>query len=299
MTMLNYKHLHYFWVVAKEGSIAKASERLHITPQTISGQLSRLEENLGVKLFVKSGRNIEITETGRLVLNYTDEIFSLGSELEQMLQNEPEERPQLFRVGIADVVPKSIAQGILLPVLQTRKPTRLICKETGLDTLLADLAVHRLDLVIADRPIPSTVSTRGFNHKLGECSISFFAKESIINRFNGDFPQCLSGMPMLLPTRGTQLRSDIDQWISKTRIHPKIVAEFDDSALMKSFGQKAAGVFIAPTVLRKEVEDQYNVKSIGEVSEIKEAFYAISVERRVTNAITATVIKAANNMLFN
>ncbi|OUR83025.1 LysR family transcriptional regulator [Cycloclasticus sp. 46_120_T64] len=297
--MLNYKHLHYFWVVAKEGSIAKASERLHITPQTISGQLSRLEENLGVKLFVKSGRNIEITETGRLVLNYTDEIFSLGSELEQMLQNEPEERPQLFRVGIADVVPKSIAQGILLPVLQTRKPTRLICKETGLDTLLADLAVHRLDLVIADRPIPSTVSTRGFNHKLGECSISFFAKESIINRFNGDFPQCLSGMPMLLPTRGTQLRSDIDQWISKTRIHPKIVAEFDDSALMKSFGQKAAGVFIAPTVLRKEVEDQYNVKSIGEVSEIKEAFYAISVERRVTNAITATVIKAANNMLFN
>lgn len=297
--MVNYKHLHYFWVVAKEGSIAKASERLHITPQTISGQLSRLEESLGVKLFVKSGRNIEITETGRLVLNYTDEIFSLGSELEQMLQNEPEERPQLFRVGIADVVPKSIAQGILLPVLQTRKPTRLICKETGLDTLLADLAVHRLDLVIADRPIPSTVSTRGFNHKLGECSISFFAKESIINRFNGAFPQCLSGMPMLLPTKGTQLRSDIDQWISKTRIHPKIVAEFDDSALMKSFGQKAAGVFIAPTVLRKEVEDQYNVKPIGEVSEIKEAFYAISVERRVTNAITATVIKAANNMLFN
>lgn len=297
--MVNYKHLHYFWVVAKEGSIAKASERLHITPQTISGQLSLLEANLGIELFVKSGRNIEITETGRLVLNYTDEIFSLGSELEQMLQNEPEERPQLFRVGIADVVPKSIAQGILLPVLQTEEPTRLICKETGLDTLLADLAVHRLDLVIADRPIPSTVSTRGFNHKLGECTISFFAKESIINRFNGSFPQCLNGIPILLPTRGTQLRSDIDQWISKTRIHPKIVAEFDDSALMKSFGQKGAGVFLAPTVLRKEVEDQYKVKAIGEVSEVKQSFYAISVERRITNSITATVIKAANNMLFN
>jgi len=297
--MVNYKHLHYFWVVAKEGSIAKASERLHITPQTISGQLSLLEANLGVELFVKAGRNIEITETGRLVLNYTDEIFSLGSELEQMLQNEPEERPQLFRVGVADVVPKSIAQEILLPVLQTQEPTRLICKETGLDTLLADLAVHRLDLVIADRPIPSTVSTRGFNHKLGECTISFFAKESIINRFNGSFPQCLNGMPILLPTRGTQLRSDIDQWISKTRIHPKIVAEFDDSALMKSFGQKGAGVFLAPTVLRKEVEDQYQVKAIGEVSEVKQSFYAISVERRITNSITAAVIKAANNMLFN
>ena len=206
---------------------------------------------------------------------------------------------QLFSVGIADVVPKSIAQGILLPVLQIQEPTRLICKETGLDILLVDLAVHRLDLVIADRPIPSTMSTRGFNHKLGECSISFFAKESIINRFDESFPQCLNGMPMLLPTRGTQLRSDIDQWISKTRIHSKIVAEFDDRALMKFFGQKAAGVFIAPTVLRKEVEDQYNVNAIGEVSEVKEAFYAISVERRITNPITATVIEAANNILFN
>jgi len=297
--MVNYKHLHYFWVVAKEGSIARASDRLDVTPQTISGQLSLLEKNLGVELFVKSGRNIEITEIGRLVLNYADEIFSLGSELEQMLQNEPEERPQLFRVGIADVVPKSIAQEILLPVLQMEKPTRLICKETGLDTLLAELAVHRLDLVIADRPIPSTISTQGFSHKLGECTISFFAKESIINQFNGTFPGCLNGLPILLPTRGTQLRSDIDQWINKIGIHPKIVAEFDDSALMKSFGQKGAGVFIAPTVLRKEVEEQYKVKVIGEVAEIKESFYAISVERHIKNSITARIINAANNMLFN
>lgn len=297
--MINYKHLHYFWVVAKEGSIAKASERLHITPQTISGQLSLLEASLDVELFTKSGRNIEITEIGRLVLNYSDEIFSLGSELEQMLQNEPEERPQIFRVGVADVVPKSIAQRILLPALQMQTPTRLVCKETGLDTLLADLAVHRLDLVIADRRIPSTVSTRGFSHKLGECTVSFFAKESIISELNGAFPGCLNGAPILLPTRGTQLRSDIDQWVSKMRLHPKIVAEFDDSALMKSFGQKGVGMFIAPTVLRNEVEEQYKVKAIGEVTEIKESFYAISVERRITNPITATVIKAANNMLFN
>jgi len=296
--MVNYKHLHYFWVVAKEGSIARASERLDITPQTISGQLSLLEKNLGVELFVKSGRNIEITEIGRLVLNYADEIFSLGSELEQMLQNEPEERPQLFRVGIVDVIPKSIAQKFLLPALQMEKPTRLICKETGLDTLLAELAVHRLDLVIADRPIPSTISTQGFSHKLGECTISFFAKESIINQFNGTFPDCLNGLPILLPTRGTQLRSDIDQWISKIGIHPKIVAEFDDSALMKSFGQKGAGVFIAPTVLCKEVEEQYKVKVVGEVAEIKESFYAISVERHIKNSITARIINTASNMLF-
>ena len=169
----------------------------------------------------------------------------------------------------------------------------MICKETGLDTLLAELAVHRLDLVIADRPIPPTVSTRGFSHKLGDCSVSFFAEQSLIDRFNGAFPFCLNGMPMLLPSIGNQLRADLDQWMGKTRVHPKIVAEFDDSALMKSFGQEGVGIFIAPTVLRAEVEEQYKVKSIGEVKEIKESFYAITVERRVSNIITSVVIKSA------
>ena len=296
---MNYKHLHYFWVVAKEGSIARASERLHITPQTISGQLSLLETALSVELFAKSGRNIEITEVGRLVLNYADEIFSLGSELEQVLKSEPEGRPNLFRVGVADVVPKSIARRILLPALQMPEPTRMVCKETGLDTLLAELAVHRLDLVLADCPIPPNVSTRAYSHKLGECSISFFASTSIINRFNEGFPQCLNGAPILLPSRGNQLRADIDDWLISKRVHPKIVAEFDDSALMKSFGQEGVGVFVAPTVISSEVEEQYKVKAIGQVEEVKELFYAISVERRVSNAITAAVIKSANNILFN
>jgi len=296
---MNYKHLHYFWVVAKEGSIARASERLHITPQTISGQLSLLEGALSVELFVKSGRNIEMTEVGRLVLNYADEIFSLGSELEQVLKSGPKGRPNLFRVGVADVVPKSIAQRILLPALQMSEPTRMVCKETGLDTLLAELAVHRLDLVLADRPIPPNVSTRAYSHKLGECSISFFGSKSIIDRFNEGFPQCLNGAPILLPSRGNQLRADIDDWLISKRVHPRVVAEFDDSALMKSFGQEGVGVFAAPTVISREVEEQYKVKAIGQVEEIKELFYAISVERRVSNAITAAVIKSANNILFN
>jgi len=295
--MVNYKHLHYFWVVAKEGSIAKASVRLHITPQTISGQLSLLEKKFGVELFSKSGRNIEITERGRLVLSYADEIFSLGSELEQVVHNEPNERPVLFRVGVADVVPKSIAQRLLLPALQMVEPTRMICKETGLDNLLADLAIHRLDMVLADRPIPASVSTRGFSHKLGECSVSFFAKQSLIDRFHGSFPSCLNGMPILLPSMGNQLRADLDQWMSETSIHPKIVAEFDDSALMKSFGREGAGVFMAPTVLKTEVEEQYKVKSIGVVNKIKESFYAITVERHISNVITSAVIKSANNIL--
>ncbi len=294
---MNYKHLKYFWTVAKEGSIARASERLHITPQTISGQLSLLEESLSVELFVKTGRNIEMTETGRLVLDYADEIFSLGSELEQALKNKSEGRTQQFRVGVADVVPKSIAQRILLPALQMSAPVRMVCKETGLDTLLAELAVHRLDLVIADRPIPPTVSTSGFSHKLGDCTVSFFATTSLINQFKGAFPGCLNGMPILLPSMGNQLRADLDQWMSETRTHPKIVAEFDDSALMKSFGQEGVGVFIAPTVLCNEVEEQYKVKKIGQVDDIKEAFYAITVERRISNVITSTVISSANNVL--
>lgn len=295
--MVNYKHLHYFWVVAKEGSIAKASVRLHITPQTISGQLSLLEKKFGVELFIKSGRNIEITERGRLVLSYADEIFSLGSELEQVLHNEPNERPALFRVGVADVVPKSIAQRLLLPALQMVEPTRMICKETGLDNLLADLAIHRLDMVLADRPIPASVSTRGFSHKLGECSVSFFAKQSLIDRFHGSFPSCLNKMPILLPSMGNQLRADLDQWMSETSTHPQIVAEFDDTALMKSFGREGAGVFMAPTVLKKEVEEQYKVKSIGVVNKIKESFYAITVERQISNVITSSVIESSNNIL--
>jgi len=296
---MNYKHLHYFWVVAKEGSIARAGVRLNIKPQTISGQLSLLEDALSVELFVKSGRNIEITEVGRLVLNYADEIFSLGNELEQVLKNEAEGRPNLFRVGIADVVPKSIAQRILLPAIQMPEPTRMVCKETGLDTLLAELAVHRLDLVLSDRPIPPNVSARAYSHKLGECSVSFFASKSLIDQFRGGFPECLNGAPILLPSRGSQLRENIDDWLTIKRLHPKVVAEFDDSALMKSFGQEGSGIFVAPTVISREVEEQYKVQSIGQVEEIKELFYAISVERRVSNAITAAVIKSAQNILFN
>ena len=296
--MVNYKHLHYFWVVAKEGGIARASERLHITPQTISGQITLLEAHFGADLFSKVGRNIELTETGRLVLNFADEIFSLGSELEQMMHHSPEDRPQQFRVGVVDVVPKSIAHRILLPVLKLSDSIRIVCREADLDTLLAELAVHRLDLVLADRPIPSTVSTRGFSHKLGECSVSFFATEGLQKQLQGDFPNNLHGAPILLPSRGNQLRADIDQWLDKNRLHPRIVGEFDDSALMKAFGQEGAGIFIAPSAIEEEVMHQYNVKSIGQSHEVKESFYAISVERKIINPIVSAVMESANNSLF-
>ncbi|MDX2506627.1 MAG: transcriptional activator NhaR [Gammaproteobacteria bacterium] len=296
--MINYKHLHYFWSVAKEGGVARASERLNLTPQTISGQLTVLENYLGVDLFTRVGRNLELTETGRLILSYADEIFSLGGELEEAIHQLPEDRPQLFRVGVVDVVPKSITHRILKPALHMPEPVRMICREAGLDTLLAELAIHQLDLVLADRPIPPTISTRGFSHKLGECSVSFFATETLQETLTGDFPGCLNGAPLLLPSKGNQLRSGIDLWLNKHHVHPRIVAEFDDSALMKAFGQEGAGIFIAPAVIEAEVEWQYQVAAIGRVDEVQEQFYAITVERRVTHPVISVVMSSARESLF-
>ncbi len=296
--MVNYKHLHYFWAVAKEGGVARASERLHLTPQTISGQLTLLEQKLGVDLFTRVGRNLELTETGRLVLSYADEIFSLGGELEEMVHQLPADRPQLFRVGVVDVLPKSIAHRILEPALNMPEPVRMLCREASLDTLLAELAVHRLDLVLADRPIPSTVSTRGFSHMLGECAVSFFAAEKLAKKLKGDFPECLDAAPLLLPSKGTQLRSGIDQWLDKNRLYPRVIAEFDDSALMKAFGQEGAGIFTAPAVIEAEVAWQYQVTAIGQIDEVKERFYAISVERRVTHPVVTAVMAAARESAY-
>ncbi len=296
--MINYKHLHYFWAVAREGGISRASERLNVTPQTISGQLSLLEGHLGSALFARVGRSLELTEPGRLVLSYADEIFSLGTELEEMMHQLPDGRAQLFRVGVVDVMPKSITLRILQPALQMGGSVRMLCREASLDTLLAELAVHRLDLVLADHPIPPTVSTRGFSHKLGECAVSFFATEHLAKRLTGDFPRCLDGAPLLLPSSGNQLRSGIDQWLDKHRIYPRMIAEFDDSALMKAFGQDGAGIFIAPAAIEAEVGRQYQAKAIGRIDEVKEHFYAISVERRVTHPVVSTVLETARKSLF-
>jgi len=199
---------------------------------------------------------------------------------------------------VVDVVPKSIAHRILKPALQMPEPVRMICREASLDVLLAELAVHRLDLVLADRPIPPTVSTRGFSHKLGECAISFFATRKLEKQLKGDFPHNLDGAPLLLPSNGNQLRSGIDEWLDKHRLHPRMIAEFDDSALMKAFGQEGAGVFIAPSAIEAEVEWQHQVAAIGRVDEVKEQFYVISIERRVLHPVVSIVLETARESLF-
>lgn len=296
--MINYKHLHYFWVVAKEGGVTRASEHLNLTPQTISGQLTLLEEYFGGELFTRAGRSLELTETGQLVLSYANEIFSLGGELEETLHHLPHGRPQVFRVGIVDVVPKSIAHRVLEPVLNTSQPVRLVCREASLDSLLAELAVHRLDLVLADRTIPSTISARGFSHKLGECGISFFATRQLQKELKGAFPHCLDGAPCLIPGDVTVVRGRLMQWLENLKIHPRFVGEFDDSALMKAFGRAGAGVFIAPSPIAAEVEKQYGVVEIGQTDEVREQFYAISVERKISHPAVSIISETTREWLF-
>jgi len=295
--MINYKHLQYFWMVAKEGGIARASERLHLTSQTISGQISLLEESLGVALFNRVGRNLELTDIGRMVLSYADEIYSLGGELEEMVRNLPSRRPLIFKVGVADVVPKSIAYRLLAPALQLPESVRIVCREGSINSLLAELAVHRVDLVIADGPIPPDVNVRGFNHPLGECGISFFAVPQLARKYSKNFPQCLDGAPLLLPSELTVVQSRILKWFSTLHIHPSIVGEFDDSALMKVFGQAGTGIFVAPTAIAAEVKKQYGVNVVGQTDEVREQFYAISVERKISHPAVAAITETAREWL--
>ena len=296
--MINFKHLRYFWVVAKSGSIASASESLHLTPQTISGQLSMLESYLGEKLFDRVGRGLELTDTGRMVLSYADEIFSLGSELEQQLHNLPEGRSLVFKVGITDVVPKSIAYRLISPSMQLDIPVRIVCREGDLTSLLADLAVHRVDLVISDETIPAGVNVLGYNHPLGECGTSFLAAPQIIEQLEGEFPDNLMGAPFLLPGENTLVRNRLLQWLDKLHIHPHIVGEFDDSALMKAFGQAGTGIFIAPTPIADEVVSQYDVQIIGQTELVREEFYAISVERKISHPAVTAITEMAREWLF-
>ncbi|OGA00200.1 MAG: LysR family transcriptional regulator [Betaproteobacteria bacterium RBG_19FT_COMBO_58_11] len=296
--MMNYKQLHYFWAVAKTGSIVRACEQLNLTPQTISGQIGLLEKTLGVELFRRAGRRLELTETGRLALSYAEEIFQVGGELEEALRSHPGDRHILFRVGIADVVPKSIAYHLLAPAMTLPEPVRIVCREDKLERLLAELAIQRLDLVLADSPMPTEMDVKGYSHKLGECGISFFATPKLATLHGSDFPRALHGAPLLVPGENSIIRGRLMRWFGERQIQPRIVGEFDDSALMKAFGQSGIGIFIAPSVIADEVQRQYSVKAIGQTDDVTERFYAISVERRLTHPAVVAVTEAARQELF-
>lgn len=299
MARLNYKHLHYFWSVAKAGSIKRASERLQLTPQTLSGQIAVLEETMGVALFRRAGRRLEMTEMGRIALSYADEIFQAGGELEDLLRGPPTGRLLPFRVGVADVVPKSLAYRLLAPAMAMPDPVRIVCREDKLERLLAELAIHRLDLVLTDRPMPPETNVKAYSHKLGECGITFFATPELAARYPGRFPDVLDGAPLLIPTEDTAVRARLMRWLGARRIQPRIVGEFDDSALMKAFGYGGIGIFIAPTAIAAEVQQYGSVVRLGQTDEVVERFFAISIQRRLTHPAVTAISDAARQQLFS
>lgn len=286
---INYKHLQYFWAVAKEGSIASASEILHLTPQTISGQLALLEESIGEKLFQKQGRGLALTEKGRVVFRYADEIFSLGKELQDVIRGASPKGRLEFVVGILDCIPKTIAYKLLEPALQTHHEISIICKEGSLDQILGDLAIQKLDMVLADMPLTSSFKIKAYNHFLGESGITFFAKPDIAKKFSKNFPQSLNNAPMLMPTENSTIRRSIDQWFNELDIYPDIKGEFEDSALLKAFAQAGVGIFFMSTAIEKELCKQFNVKIIGRTEKVKEQFYAISTERKIRHPAIAAI----------
>jgi LysR family transcriptional regulator, transcriptional activator of nhaA len=298
MSAINFKHLYYFWVVAKAGSIARAAEQLHLTPQTISGQLTLFETTQNEALFKKSGRNLVLTEAGQMVLSYAEEIFALGQELQEVLQHRPTERSLQLRVGVADVVPKAVAYRLLEPALNLPQTLRINCREGKVESLLADLATHKLDIVLTDSPMPPTVNVRGFNHLLGECGISFFATTALRQQHAAPFPECLNGAPMLLPGEDSALRHQLTQWMNEHNIVPRIAGEFDDSALMSAFGQAGAGFFAAPSTIGDMLKRQFDVENIGSTDEIRHQFYAITVQRKLTHPAVLAISHAAAENLF-
>ncbi|QGZ38190.1 LysR family transcriptional activator of nhaA [Pseudoduganella flava] len=294
---LNYKHLRYFWMVARTGTIARTAEQLHLTPQSISGQLSEFADALGVELFRRTGRTLELTEAGTRVLRYADTIFRIGDELVEALHDESAHATR-FLVGCADSVSKIVASQVISPALDLDEPVRLVCREGRLAALLGDLAVHRLDLIIADRPMPAHLSVRGFSHLLGESVLKVFGAPALREKLQGPFPRCLDKMPMLLPGEDCATRPRVLKWLEDHQVRPRIVGEFDDSAMLKAFGQAGAGVFFAPAVLADHIRKQYQVEEFGEAADVMDQVYAITTERRLTHPATVAISQQARKHLF-
>jgi LysR family transcriptional regulator, transcriptional activator of nhaA len=297
MEWLNYHHLLYFWTVAREGTIARASAELSLAQPTISGQIRVLEDHLGEKLFQRSGRNLVLTDMGRVVYRYADDIFGLGRELMDTLKDRPTGRPMRFQVGVADEVTKIIAYRLLEPAMRLPQPVHIVCRDGAAERLLTDLATHALDLVIADTPISPAIKVKAFSHPLGETPVTVFGTSKLAAPRRKNFPRSLDGAPFLMPTVGKTLRRTLDQYFEQHSLRPRIVAELDDSALLTTFGQAGAGLFVAPTVLEKEVTRQFGVTIVGRLDSVRERYFAISVERRLKHPAVIAISEAANVML--
>ncbi len=299
MEWLNYHHLLYFFTVARTGSIAKACEELRLAPPTISAQIRLLEENLGEKLFSRSGRRLVLTEMGQVVYRYAEEIFATGRELVDTVKGRPTGRPFRLKVGVADVLPKLLVYRLLEPAVHLTFPVHIVCYEGKPEQLLAELAVHALDVVLSDSPMAPVVSVKAFNHLLGECGVNFYATPREAVAYRRRFPECLDGAPFLFATENTVERRELDRWFESIGVRPKIAGEFEDSALLKVFGKAGQGIFAAPSVLDKEVRQQYGVGLVGRTEEVREQYYAISVERKLKHPAVVAICDTARKQTFS
>jgi LysR family transcriptional activator of nhaA len=295
---LNYHHYLYFWMTVREGGIQAASKKLRLAHPTVSVQIKRLEESLGHELFDRSRRKLELTEAGQLAYRYADQIFSLGEEFLDELSGQGNASSVRLAVGASDVMPKLIVRALLDPALHLETPVRLTCTEDRFDRLLAELALHRLDVVLADTPCPPGSGVKAFNHLLGECGVGFFGVRKLATTLRRGFPKSLDGAPMLLPAGDTALGRGVRQWLERKDIRPEVVAEFNDSALMKAFGQSGLGVFPLPIVTESDVKRQYQAEKVGETDEIQARFYAISTERRLRNPAVVAICESAREEVF-
>ena len=265
---------------------------MRLTHPTISKQLSQLESFFDDKLFARVGRTLVLTEFGHTVFRYADEIFSVGRELQEAVHRKSGGQPLSLRVGLVEVLPKLVAHRLLKRAFRLGEPVHVICREGKYEDLLAELVVHRLDIVLSDAPVGSAVNVRAFNHFLGECGVSLFGAPRLASKYRRRFPQSLEGAPLLVPTEKTAVRRDLDQWFSEQDIHPRIVGEFEDTALLKVFGQDGIGLFPAPTVIEREVRRQYNVRIVGRIDAVRERYYAISVERRLKHPAVVAICES-------
>ena len=297
MEWLNYHHLLYFWTVARIGSVSRAGEELRLTQATVSAQVKSLEIAMGEKLFRRSGRKLILTDTGKVVFRYADEIFSLGQEMMGTLKGRPEGRLARLTIGVADVLPKLVAYRLIEPALSLKHSYRIICREGTNEELLPALALHDVDLVLTDSPIDPALNVKAFNHLLGECGMILFGAPKLAAKYRRGFPHSLDGAPFLMPTRNTTARRSLDQWFDGKNIVPRIVAEFEDNALLTVFGQRGLGLFFAPSVIAVEVQKQFKVNIVGSLADVLERFYAISLDRKLKHPAVVVISAAAKARL--
>ena len=298
MEWLNYHHLLYFWTVAREGGISKAAGKLRVSQPTISAQIRLLEQSLGQRLFQRQGRTLVMTDVGQVVFRYADEIFGIGRELMETLRGRPAGRPLQLAVGVANAVPKLIVYRLLHPAMQSTDPVHVVCREDNAEQLTTLLATHALDVVIADTPAPPHARVKVFNHLLGESDTAFFAPAALASRLRRRFPRSLSDAPLLVPTSNAALRRALDEWLAQEDLRPRLAGEFEDSALMKVFGQGTGMVFPAPAVIAADVRRLYGVREIGRTSAVRERYFAISAERRLKHPGVLAITSAARDELF-